>query len=167
MRLLALLAAVLVAVLVASPFAAAADKDKPAKQHTLADFKLGQPVLGNASLGSAKGKGVVIEAWGVKCPPCIASLPKLQALSEKHKDKVLFFGAECQGHDKKAIQAVTKKAGVAFPIASGLDKCPIQFNGIPRAFVFDAAGKLIFDGNPHSQGFSEAVERAAGSVAAK
>ena len=104
---------------------------------------------------------------GVQCPPCIASLPKLQALSEKHKDKVLFFGAECQGHDKKAIQAVTKKAGVTFAIASGLEKCPIQFNGIPRTFVFDAAGKLIFDGNPHSQGFAEAVEKAASGVAAK
>lgn len=163
MRLLALLAAVLAA----SPFAAAAEKQKPAKEHTLSDFKLGKSVLGSASLGSTKGKGVVIEAWGVQCPPCIASLPKLQALSEKHKDKVLFFGAECQGHDRKAIQAVARKTGVTFPIASGLDKCPIAFSGIPRAFVFDAAGKLIFDGNPHSPGFAAAVAKAAGSVAVR
>lgn len=163
MRLLALLAACLVA----SPLLVAKEKEKVPKQHTLSDFKLGKPVLGSASLGAAKGKGVVIEAWGVQCPPCIASLPKLQALSEKHKDKVLFFGAECQGHDRKAIQAVTKKAGVTFPIASGLAKSPIGIRGIPHAFVFDASGKLIFDGNPHGQEFADAVEKAAGSVSAK
>lgn len=145
----------------------AADKKPAAKELTLADFKLGKSMVGKGSLADAKGKGVVIEAWGVRCPPCIASLPKLQALSEKHKDKVLFFGAECQGHDRKAIQAVARKTGVTFPIASGLDKCPIAFSGIPRAFVFDAAGKLIFDGNPHSPGFAAAVAKAAGSVAVR
>lgn len=157
----------IVACLLAAPFAAAADKDKPAIQHTLSDFKLGQPVLGNATLSGAKGKAVVIEAWGVKCPPCIASLPKLQAISQRHRNRVLVFGAECQGHGKEAVQAVTRKAGVTFPIASGLAKSPIPIRGIPHAFVFDADGKLIFDGNPHSQGFAEAVDKAARSVVAR
>ena len=145
----------------------AADKKPAAKEPALSDFKLGKTMVGKGSLADAKGKGVVIEAWGVHCPPCIASLPKLQALSVKHKDKVLFFGAESQGSDKKAIEAVTKKAGVTFPISTGLAKCPIEFSAIPRAFVFDASGKLIFDGSPGSKGFAEAVEKAAASVAAK
>ncbi|MFN7339559.1 MAG: TlpA family protein disulfide reductase [Opitutia bacterium] len=155
MRLLTLLAACVLA----SPTLSAADK--PAKEPTLADFKLGRPVLGKGSLADAKGKGVVIEAWGVRCPPCIASLPKLQELSVRHRDKVLFFGAESQDSDRKAIEAVIAKAGVTFPISTGLAKCPIEFNAIPRAFVFDATGKLIFDGTPHGKGFAEAVEKAA------
>jgi len=163
MRLLALL----VACLVASPLVLAKEKEKAPRQHTLSDFKLGRPVMGKGSLSDAKGKGVVIEAWGVRCPPCIASLPKLQALSEKHKDKVLFFGAESQGHDRKAIEPVIKKAGVTFPISTGLAKCPIEFSSIPRAFVFDASGKLIFDGNPHGQEFADAVVKAAESVSGK
>lgn len=160
MRVLALLTACLLA----SPFVAAAEKERPAKQHTLSDFKLGKGILGKGSLADAKGKGVVIEAWGVRCPPCIASLPKLQALSERHKGKVLFFGAESQGHDRKAIEPVIKKAGVTFPISGGLAKCPIEFNAIPRAFIFDASGKLIFNGNPHGQAFADAVEKAAASA---
>jgi thiol-disulfide isomerase/thioredoxin len=160
MRILALLAACLVA----SAFTFAKEKDQPAKQHTLTDFKLGRPVMGKGSLSDAKGKGVVIEAWGVRCPPCIASLPKLQALSEKHKDKVLFFGAESQGHERKEIEPVIKKAGVSFPISTGLAKCPIEFSSIPRAFVFDATGKLIYDGSPKGQNFEDAVERASASV---
>ena len=127
----------------------------------LSDFELGKSVLGSGSLGDAKGKGAVIEAWGVNCPPCIASLPHMQELSVKYKDKVLFFGAEAQMSDKKAIEAVIHKAGVTYPIFSGLDKCPIQFNAIPHAFVFDSAGKLIFSGNPYEPGFGAAVEKAA------
>lgn len=130
----------------------------------LSDFCLGKAVLGAGTLAEAKGKGVVIEAWGVNCPPCIASLPHLQELSVKHKGKVLFYGAECQMSDKKAIEAVIRKAGVTYPIFSGLDKCPIQFNGIPHAFVFDGTGKLIFDGHPSSADFNAAVEKAASTA---
>lgn len=137
---------------------------QPAAAARLSDFDLGKPVLGKGSLSDAKGKGVVIEAWGVNCPPCIASLPHLQELSVKHKDKVLFFGAECQMSDKKSISAVIQKAGVTYPIFSGLDKCPIQFSGIPHAFVFDATGKMIFDGSPYDPQFSSAITKAAGTA---
>ena len=160
MRILALLTACLVA----SPFTFAKEKVKPAKEHTLSDFKLGRPLVGKGTLSSAKGKGVVIEAWGVNCPPCIASLPKLQALSEKYKDKVMFFGAESQESDKKDVEAVIKKTGVTFPISTALVKCPIEFSSIPRAFVFDATGKLIYDGSPKGQDFEDAVEKASASV---
>jgi len=159
MRLLALLAACLVA----SPHAPAS-KEKPAKSHTLSEFSLGEPILGKGSLEDAKGKAVVIEAWGVRCPPCIASLPKLQALSERHKGKVLFFGAESQGHDRKAIEPVIKKAGVTFPIFAGLARSPIRLSGIPHAFVFDADGALVYHGDPTAKAFADAVRKAASSV---
>ncbi|MFZ9202187.1 MAG: TlpA family protein disulfide reductase [Opitutales bacterium] len=120
----------------------------PAAQHKLSEFKLGKSVIGSVSLDKLKGKAVVIEAWGVNCPPCIASLPHLQELSVKYKDKVCFIGAECQMSDKKSIEAVIKKAGVTYPIVSGLTKCPINFSAIPRVFVFDGSGKLTYDGYP-------------------
>lgn len=144
----------------------AAPAAAPATAAKLSDFSLGKMVLGTGSLADAKGKGVVIEAWGVHCPPCIASLPHMRELSEKHKDKVLFFGAESQGSDKKAIEAVIQKAGVTYPICSGLDKCPIQFSGIPHAFVFDGTGKMIFDGHPSDPAFAAAVSKAASTAKA-
>jgi len=158
----------LLALLLSCTLALAAESKNPAAkpagaEHTIAEFNLGRAVIGTGDLEKTKGKGVVIEAWGVNCPPCIASLPHLQELSVKHKDKVLFFGAECQMSDKKAIQAVIKKAGVTYPIFSGLDKCPINFSAIPRAFVFDADGKMIYDGSPSSGDFTKAVEKAAES----
>lgn len=140
---------------------APASPAQPAATAKLGDFALGPLVAGSGSLADAKGKAAVIEAWGVNCPPCIASLPHLQQLSVKHKDKVLFFGAECQMSDKKSIEAAIKKAGVTYPIFSGMSN---YAGGIPHAFVFDATGKLIFDGHPLSPEFTAAVEKAAATV---
>ena len=99
----------LLTLLLSCTLALAAESKNPAAkpagaEHTIAEFNLGRAVLGTGDLEKTKGKGVVIEAWGVNCPPCIASLPHLQELSVKHKDKVLFFGAESQGSDRKAIE---------------------------------------------------------------
>lgn len=162
----ALLALLLTLVVVEAKDSAPAAKNA-APQHTLAEFKLGKAVSGGSvSLDKLRGKVVVIEAWGVHCGPCIASLPHMQELSVKHKDKAVFIGAESQDSDKASIEAVTKKAGVTYAIVSGLTKCPINFAGIPHAFVFDGTGKMVFDGHPGMPGFADAIEQAAATVAA-
>lgn len=156
---------VLLATLLVLPAFAAEKKEKT---HDLRDFAWGKSVSGpSVTMGKLSGKGVVLECWGVKCPPCVASLPHMQELSEKHKDTLVVIGAECQGHSAKEIAVVTKKAGVQYAIVSGLTKTPIQFSGIPKVFVFDAKGKLIFDGSPFDAGFEEAVKKAAEKTPAK
>jgi thiol-disulfide isomerase/thioredoxin len=160
MRLLPLLAALLVL----PAFAA----DKKEKTYELRDFAWGKAVSGPAATPSKlAGKAVVLECWGVQCPPCIASLPHMQELSVKYKDTLTIVGAECQGHSPKEIGVVTKKAGVEYAIVSGLSKTPIEFSGIPKVFVFDNKGKLVFDGNPADAGFMEAVKKVAEKPDAK
>lgn len=142
--------------------------DKKDKTYDLRDFAWGKPVSGpSASMGKLNGKAVILECWGVQCPPCIASLPHMQELSEKYKDTLVVIGAECQGHTAKEIAVVTKKAGVEYAIVSGLTKTPIQFSGIPKVFVFDNKGKLVFDGNPYDAGFEDAVKKVAEKADAK
>lgn len=160
MRLLAALATLLVLPVFAA--------DKKEKSYDLRDFAWGKSVSGPAAtMGKLAGKAVVLEGWGVKCPPCIASLPHMQELSEKYKDTLVVIGAECQGHTAKEIAVVTKKAGVQYAIVSGITKTPIEFSGIPKVFVFDNKGKLVFDGNPADAGFMEAVKKVAEKADAK
>jgi len=129
--------------------------------HRLSEWKFGKVLFGERIIkGELKGKVVVIENWGVHCPPCIASLPHLAELDQKNREKGLrIIGAESQGSTKEQIKPLIEKAKVEYTITSGAEG-PIQFSAIPRAFVFGPDGKLVFDGHPADEGFVKAIDSA-------
>lgn len=136
-------------------------------EHKLSEWKFGKVLFGNRiSKGDLKGKVVVVENWGVHCPPCIASLPHLASLEKSNRDKgLVIIGAESQGSSKDDIKPLIEKAGVEYTITEGAEG-PIEVTGIPRAFVFDATGKLVYDGNPLGKEFEESVTKALSTVTA-
>jgi thiol-disulfide isomerase/thioredoxin len=129
--------------------------------HKISDWKIGKTLFGEkVTKSDFAGKVVVIENWGVHCPPCVASLPHLAKLEKDHRDKgFLIIGAESQGSSKEQIKPLIEKAGVEYTITEGADG-PIEVTGIPRAFVFDREGKLVFDGHPGGSDFEKAVKTA-------
>ena len=154
----------------------AADKEKPSKEKKtekpvqdakLSDFKIGELITGPAvDLAKVEGKAVVIEAWGVNCPPCIASLPHMQELAKARKNDTVFIGAHSQNATDDQVKAVVKKHKLTYAIVKGVNG-PINFSGIPHAFVFDATGKLVYSGNPLDGAFESAVRKAAATARAK
>lgn len=134
---------------------------KEKSEHKLSEWSLGETLFGEkVSKGDMKGKVVVIEHWGVRCPPCIAILPHLAKMDKRHReDGLLIIGAESQGHSKADIEPLVKKNDIEYTITSGADG-PIDFSGIPRAFVFDVEGNLIFNGNPHEEDFEKSIKKA-------
>ncbi|MEK6232035.1 MAG: TlpA family protein disulfide reductase [Luteolibacter sp.] len=129
--------------------------------HSLSEWSLGSTLFGEkVSNSDMRGKVVVIEHWGVRCPPCIALLPHLAKMDKRYRDDgLLIIGAESQNHSKKQIEPLVKKNKIEYTITSGANG-PISFNGIPRAFVFDVEGQLIFNGNPHDGGFEKSIKKA-------
>lgn len=154
-------AALLVELLVVPAFAA------DSKEHKLSEWKFGKVLFGEkVSKGDLKGKVVVVENWGVHCPPCIASLPHLAAMEKSNRDKgLIIIGAESQGSSKDDIKPLIEKAGVEYTITEGAEG-PIEVTTIPRAFVFDATGKLVYDGNPLGKEFEDSVTKALSTVTA-
>jgi thiol-disulfide isomerase/thioredoxin len=130
-------------------------------EHKLSEWSLGETLFGEkVSKADMDGKVVVIEHWGVKCPPCIAILPHLAKMDKKHReDGLLIIGAESQGHSKADIEPLVKKNDIGYTITSGANG-PIEFSGIPRAFVFDVEGNLVFNGNPHEEDFERSIKKA-------
>lgn len=142
-------------------------EDTPSK-HKLSDWRIGPVLFGEEPTEKAmRGKVVVIENWGVRCPPCIAMLPHLADLDKRYRDKgLMIIGAESQGHSKQDIEPLLKKAKVNYTITSGASG-PIEVRGIPRAFVFDAEGGLVFSGHPGDDGFDQSIKKALRGVTAK
>jgi thiol-disulfide isomerase/thioredoxin len=129
--------------------------------HKLSEWKLGKVLFGEeVDKDALTGKVVVIEHWGVNCPPCIALLPHLAKLDKRHReDGLLIIGAESQGHAKAQIEPLVKKNRIEYTITSGASG-PIKFSGIPHAFIFDVEGKLLFNGHPGHDDFERTLKRA-------
>ena len=153
-----------------APFAIGKDKvAKPAlPDKSLSDVRWGTLVNEAAfNKDELAGKVVVVEEWGVNCPPCIASLPDLAKMAKSGEKKgLVVVGFECQNSSKEAILKVLKSARVQYPVMTGAS-APGGTGGIPHVCVFDVTGKLVFNGNPHDEDFEKAVKKALRDVKEK
>ncbi len=129
---------------------------------TLAGVNLGEYASGpKVRAADLKGRVVVVEYWGNTCAPCLAAIPHVAALQEKYPYQALIVVAnQCwpgDAQDTAKVWAAHKGgAKVAVIHNGGLAKTEVK--GVPHAFVFDAAGKLVFEGYPTNM--DAAVEKA-------
>jgi len=135
--------------------------ERPLPNASLTDVRWGEVVNDTPfNKDSLAGKVVVVEEWGVHCPPCIASLPELAKLAKANESKgLVVVGLELQQSPKEDILKVLKTARVKYPVMSG-GSAPGNTGGIPHACVFDTTGKLVWHGSPHDEGFERAVKKA-------
>jgi tetratricopeptide (TPR) repeat protein len=99
------------------PKAPALGVGDPAPALAIAKWVKGEPVE-----RFEKGKVYMVEFWATWCAPCIASMPHLTALQQKHKDKGLTI--------------------VSVSAADG------RGNGIPCSFLVDGNGRIAYIGHP-------------------
>ncbi len=138
----------------------AAENQTAVPAATLSDFKIGAHITGpEVALDQLAGKGVVIERWGVNCGPCIASLPHIEKIAKRGKDKLVVIGAHSQSATDEEVKEVVKKHRLSYTITKGASG-PVKTSGIPHAFVFNTKGELIFSGHPADKDFDSAVRKA-------
>ncbi len=83
------------------------------------DFQLETLTGETVRLSDHLGKEVVlVDFWATFCEPCLASMPHLDALYKKYKDKgFVVFGVSIDGPDSIAqVRNEVQKLGVTFPI---------------------------------------------------
>jgi uncharacterized protein (TIGR03435 family) len=91
-----------------------------------------------------QGKAFVLEFWAAWCGPCVMSIPHMNALVDKYKDKPVRFLAVTNDKEARVLGLLQKKPMKA---CVGFDTDDSAFRAygvrsIPRAVLVDAKGRV-------------------------
>jgi len=99
-----------------------------------------------------KGKVILLEFWGVHCPPCLYSIPKYIELTKKYRDKVEMLAIEVEDTSKEELKDFVKKKGINYNIIALNDaRYFVSYIGqrarwrgsIPFLIIFDKNGNVV------------------------
>ena len=145
-------ACVLVAVSAALPAARhASAADGPNLGFTLAGLRLGRHVSGPpCTPESLTHRPVLLEFWGIHCPPCLKSMPKLEELHRGLGPQgLVVIGAHAQDGTPDEIRAAAVERGATFTIVEQATvEGGMDFDGIPHCMLFDHTGTCVYRGSP-------------------
>lgn len=128
-------------------------------------LQTGKWVQGEPVTSFDKEKAYIVEFWATWCGPCRVSIPHLNEIYTKFKDKgLVVIGQDCWERDESLVEPFVKKMGdkmtyrVALDDKEGSDKGKMAEtwmaaagrNGIPSAFLVDTAGVIAWIGHPMS-----------------
>jgi thiol-disulfide isomerase/thioredoxin len=128
-------------------------------------LQTGKWVQGEPVKSFEKGKAYIVEFWATWCPPCRASIPHLNEIYLKYKDKgLVVIGQNVSEQNDSGVAAFVKKMGDKMTYRVALDdkqsspegqmsKTWMEAagqNGIPTAFLVDTKGNIAWIGHPMS-----------------
>ncbi len=91
-----------------------------------------------------EGKIVVLDFWATWCGPCLASIPKNNALAEKYRDDVILIGV-CHHRGAERMADMVRSRDIMYPVCHDVENTTINaymVNGYPDYYVFDRQGRL-------------------------
>lgn len=93
-----------------------------------------------------KGKVILLDLWEVWCGPCIISMPKMDKLYQKYKNKGLqVYGVVNDLKQLEPAKKLVKSKGLTFPVLSGSAQFKTNFKfdgGVPMYILIDKNGKV-------------------------
>ncbi len=109
---------------------------------------------------------VVIEFWATWCGPCVASIPKIEALQKKHGDQVTILAITDEDPAHVAQFVEKRKDRMTYAVATDaqgqLQRVIFPgfgLSGIPTALVIGKDGRIAWIGHPQS-GLETEIEKA-------
>lgn len=126
-------------------------------------LQTGKWVQGDPVKSFDKDKAYIVEFWATWCGPCRVSIPHLNEIYEKYKEKgLVVIGQDVWERDESLVEPFVKKVGdkmtyrVAMDDKSASEKGAMAEtwmeaagrNGIPSAFLVAKGGQIAWIGHP-------------------
>jgi thiol-disulfide isomerase/thioredoxin len=99
-----------------------------------------------------EGKFLLVEFWATWCPPCRKSIPVLNGIHARFKDKLAVIGISDETPDTVAAFANSKIEFYSAIDTKARMKEALGVYGIPHAIVVEPGGAVIWEGFPLAQG---------------
>jgi len=96
------------------------------------------------------GKFVLVDFWATWCGPCRASIPHLNTLADRFKDRLVVIGLS--NETEQAVRKMTNPA-IAYSVAIDTRRrtsSEVEVRGIPHTMLIDPKGTVRFEGHPSS-----------------
>jgi thiol-disulfide isomerase/thioredoxin len=112
----------------------------------------GSEVLGegNLTVGSLKGKPLVLNFWAGLCPPCRAEMPDLQEFYEENKDRVNLLGIDVGQFtglgNQDSAKTLLEELNVTYPAGFTSDAGVMRdykVLGMPTTVFIDSKGEVF------------------------
>lgn len=110
------------------------------------DFELKTPDGDVIRLADLHGNVVVLDFWSTWCLPCKLSMPNLQKLHEKYKDRpVKFYGLNCWDKDGDPVKFMRDRE-LTYGLLLQADDVAREYGveSIPAVFVITPDGKICY-----------------------
>lgn len=122
----------------------------PAPNFTLSDLDRKK-----VNLSDYKGKVILLDFWATWCPPCKESIPYLETLYQRYKDKGFVVIGISFDEDIETVKRFKERYNMTYPILMGEDwiKNDYGITGVPETFTIDRKGIL----KSHRVGFNESL----------
>jgi thiol-disulfide isomerase/thioredoxin len=109
-----------------------------------------------------KDKLVLLDFWEVWCGACIISLPKVQVLYEKYKDRGLqVYGIIHEKENLGTAKLITQKRKINLPMLLGNEQSKKNYsiNAVPVYILIDKTGKIIFVTEGYPENLEEEIKK--------
>lgn len=112
-------------------------------------------------LNDIKGKYILIDFFYKGCYPCIQSIPAIQSLHDKYKNKdLIVIGIDPVDDNVSDLSDFLIKKGVTYTILLGNEEITKKYHvkNYPSMYLLDKNGKIIFTKYGYRKDFEKLIE---------
>jgi thiol-disulfide isomerase/thioredoxin len=95
------------------------------------------------------GRVVLMDVWATWCAPCLAEMPTLKRLHERHGDALRIVGVNVDSLPRRDLRQWLARKDITWPQLfdgrglRGPLSTRLKVDSLPRSFLYDADGRLV------------------------